>query len=168
MLFRVRIVAMSLAMVLICTAAFSVATNSVAAHRDEWSHPAGFKFWLPDNWKTKEEDGMLVAEGGGAAVIFLVPKNSRDMDRAIDEVDEELSGWMKNIKFDKPTVANKDGLAEVFITGTGKDRETGEDMEFDLGIYEKKGKILMVFGCTSAENFDKYDKTFVKILDSIR
>ena len=41
-------------------------------------------------------------------------------------------------------------------------------MEFDLGIYHKKGKLLMVFGGTTAENFDKYDKTFTKILHSIR
>ena len=168
MLFRIRIVSLSL--ILACTAVFSGTVNlvSATAHLDEWTHPSGFKFWLPDNWKTKEEDGMLVAEGGGAAVIFHVPKNARDMDRALDEVDEELSGWLKNVKFDKPTVSNENGIAEVFITGTGKDRETGADMEFDLGIYEKKGKILMVFGCTSAENFDKYDKTFIKILDSIR
>ena len=135
---------------------------------EEWSHPSGFKFWLPDNWKTKEEGETLVAEGPGVAVIFIVPKNARSLDRALDEVEEELSGWLKNIKYDEPTASNEGGIAEVFITGTGKDRESGEDMEFDLGIYEKKGKTLMVFGCTTAENFDKYDKTFIKILDSIR
>ena len=149
-------------------AASCFVTPGAHALPEEWSHPSGFKFWLPDNWKVKEEDGVLIASGADSEIFFFVPKNSRSLDRALDEIDEELSAWMKNIKYDKPTTSNEGGIAEVFISGTGKDRETGEEVEFDLGIYEKKGKLMMVFGATSAENFDRYDKVFRKVVDSIK
>ena len=136
---------------------------------EEWSHPAGFKFWLPDNWKTKEDGDMLVANGPGEAEIyFFVPKNAKSFDNALDEVDEELSGWLKGIKFDKPSASNIGGIKEAFISGTGKDRKSGDPMEFGLGIYEKNGKILMVFGATPTENFEKFHKVFQKVVDSIK
>lgn len=164
---------------------FSPTTTSLGAERevpasmaplgdhpplDEWSHPAGFKFWLPDNWKVVGDGDTLTVEGQGGKVllVFFVPKNVRSMERALDEIDEELAAWMKNIKFDKPSTSSEGGISEVFISGTGQDREDGTELEFDLGIYEKKGKYLIVFGATPAENFDHYDATFRKILDSIR
>ena len=135
---------------------------------DEWSHPSGFKFWLPDNWKTKEDGDMLTAIGPDSEIYFFVPKNVKTFDSALDEVEEELGAWLKGIKYDKPTASKVGGITEAFISGTGKDHKTGEDMEFGLGIYEKKGKVLMVFGATTAENFDRFSKVFKKVVDSIK
>jgi hypothetical protein len=154
-----------LAMIAISTVTGS---NALATCAEEWSHPSGFKFWLPDNWKTKSEGDLLSSEGQGVAAFFFVPKNSRSLDRTLDDLDKELSGWLKDIKLDKPLTSNVNGIAEIYITGTGKDREDGDDVEFDVGIYEKKGKLLVFLGVTSADDFDKHHPTFQKIIDSIR
>jgi hypothetical protein len=142
-------------------------SNALVAVAEEWSHPSGFKFWLPDNWKTKSEGDFLSAEGQGVAAFFFVPKNSRSLDRTLEELDKELAGWLKDIKLDKPSTSNINGVSEIYITGTGKDRDDGEDVEFDVGIYEKKGKLLVFLGVTSAEDFDEHHPTFQKIIDSI-
>jgi hypothetical protein len=154
---------------LLLLALFVIPMAPSAAAAD-FSHPTGFKFWLPDNWKVEADGDYLVSHGQGGRVYleFMVPKNLRSMDRALDELEDDLSGWMKNIHYDRPSLEHDGDIGEYFITGTGKDRSDGEEMEFDLGIYEKKGKFLMVFGVTTADNFDKYDKTFTKILHSIR
>jgi hypothetical protein len=142
--------------------------GAVAA--EEWEHPAGFRFWLPDDWKAEGDDDTLTVEGqdGQVFIAFFVPKNVRSMERAVDDIDDELSAWLKDIRFDKPTTSSEGGVKELFISGTGKDRDDGTEMEFDLGVYEKKGKFLVVFGVTTAENFDRYDPTLKKILDSIK
>jgi hypothetical protein len=144
-------------------------THSAPA-AEEWEHPAGFRFWLPDNWKAEGDDDTLTVEGqdGQVFIAFFVPKNVRSMGRAVEDIDEELSAWLKDIRFDKPSTSSEGGVNELFISGTGKDREDGTEMEFDLGFYEKKGKFLVVFGVTTAENFDRYHPTFKKILDSIK
>ncbi len=143
---------------------------SVSSVIEDWTHPAGWKFWLPDTWKTHEEDGCLVAQDAAKEVYveFLVPKNTRQLDRALDDLEEDLHDRLKSIKYDQPTSSSEDGISELFITGHALDRKDGDEVEFDLGIYEKKGKLLIVFGVTSADNFSRYDKQFRKILDSIR
>ena len=157
-----------IACVLVCS--LSLATIARVKSPEEWTHPAGWKFWLPDNMKATPDGDMLEVEdkAGKVYIAFFVPKNVKDIGSALDEVDKELSAWLKNIHYDKPTESKVDGIDELFITGTGKDRDDDTAMEFDLGVYHKKGKLLMVLGVTTAENFDKYDKTFTKILDSIR
>jgi hypothetical protein len=148
----------------------SGALTHAAPAAEEWEHPAGFRFWLPDNWKAEGDADTLTVEGqdGQVFIAFFVPKNVRSMERAVDDVDDELSAWLKDVRFDKPSTSSEGGVNELFISGTGKDREDGTEMEFDLGIYEKKGKFLIVIGVTTAENFDRYDATFKKILDSIK
>jgi hypothetical protein len=145
-------------------------STNVAPAADEWEHPSGFKFWLPDDWKAEQDGDLLTVEGQGGDVFvaFFVPKNVRSMERAVEDVDEELSAWLKNIRFDQPSTSSEGGVNEIFISGTGKDREDGTEMEFDVGIYEKNGKFMIVFGATTAENFDRYHPTFKKILDSIK
>lgn len=137
---------------------------------EEWSHPAGWKFWLPDNWKVNEDGNHLIATDKAEEVYveFFVPKNIRQLDRALDELDEEMAARLKDIKYDSPPTSSEDGVDEIFITGHAIDRADGEEIEFDLGIYEKEGRLLIVFGATSAENFDRYDRQFRRILDSIR
>lgn len=137
---------------------------------DEFSHPSGFRFWLPDDWKVSAEGDSLSAEDGKglAAIEVSVPKNIRQFDRAIDDMEKELNQTLKNIRYDKPVEQRLGSIERVLLSGTGVDRESGIEMEFGFGIYHKNGKLLIVFAVTAAEVYDDYEDVFIKILNSVK
>ena len=137
---------------------------------DVFSHPSGFKFWLPDDWKVHGEGDNLSAEDkkGLAAIEIYVPKTIRQFDRAYDDMVKELGQTMKDLHFDDPTTTRVGTIDRTLLTGSGVDRKEGVAMEFAIGIYAKNGKLLLVFGVTAAEYFDNYVEVFKKIIDSVK
>lgn len=137
---------------------------------DEFSHPSGFKFWIPDDWKVEAEGDSLSAEDkkGLAAIEVSVPKNIRQFDRAVDDMEKELNQTLKNVRYDKPVEQRIGAIERVLLSGTGVDRESNVEMEFGFGIYAKNGKLLIVFAVTAAEVYDEYEAVFVKILNSVK
>jgi hypothetical protein len=137
---------------------------------EEFTHPSGFKFWLPDDWKVGAEGDNLSGEDkkGLAAIEVYVPKNIRQFDRAVDDLGKELNETMKNMRFDKPATSRVGVVDRTFITGTGVDRKEGVEMEFSIGIYAKNGKLLIAFAVTASDYFDDYEGVFEKILNSVK
>ena len=52
---------------------------------EDGTHPAGWTFWLPDNWKAAPDGDRLEVEdkAGHVYMAFFVPKNAKDLNGAL-------------------------------------------------------------------------------------
>lgn len=144
----------------------SLALGSVA-FAGEMKHPAGFKFWAPDGWKSTT-DGMNVElrdPAGEVLVALFTPANVSQIDAALKELDKNLARWLTDIKVGTPEKGTEEGVDYAMVEGTGK--VNGKPVNVAVGVFHSEGEVLLAFAAVDAAAKTDHEATIEKIIDSI-
>ncbi|NUM37310.1 MAG: hypothetical protein HUU50_22430, partial [Candidatus Brocadiae bacterium] len=125
----------------------------------EWVYKqTGFKFWLPDNWKTNWSQERSCFSGwdekGKMEFDFFAPTKIRNLNTAaqylIDEIDD---WWISDIQLGNVHKGNINGLSCLYVEGKGISKrqsyagwEEGAQIAFIAAIYQKDTQVLMMVG----------------------
>lgn len=139
-----------------------------SAMAEDFTHPAGFKLWLPDGWTHENEGETLQATDPAEEVTFafMVPDDADTLEAAVGALDKELSGMVKDLKAGEAEETKINGMDAVTVDATG----TIEGTSVDLGVavLMKGGKILLVFGAVESSKAKKHEAVIEKIITSIK
>ncbi len=121
----------------------------------------GFRFWLPDNWKTSGNEDAAVFTANSpdeeVALRFWTSKNINEVENASDE-----------LKVGSPLETKVNNVDALLFKGTAQSKEEGSAVVLRVGIYHKDGKILLVYATVCFDELAKYDNVMEKILKSVK
>ena len=115
-------------------------TNASLAETFIYKKPEGkvplFSITFPDDWKIKEEENILYAAPSDELLYFGVRtvKNINTIKTALKEVDQIISGLVKEVEFLEPEKMQIDGIHYWFIDGTGTVKDNENEVEIEVNI----------------------------------
>ncbi len=149
-------------------AVFAVLLTSSIAFAGEWTHPCGFKFWLPEEWETVEVEGVFVATDPGdeVEITFILIEDCADLDAAYKLVKKELEEEITDLEVEEATKAKVNGIDMWWFEGDGK--VEGHEVELGMAIYDAGDSVLLVYGGVLKDGWKDHDDEIWKILKSVK
>ncbi|PQO25668.1 hypothetical protein C5Y96_22875 [Blastopirellula marina] len=123
---------------------------------------------FPADWKQRTGENYIsaVSPDGQCWGMFVTIKSTTDVNAAMKKVEDGLQSYMTAIRFDKQT-EGKNG--SVVMTGTGKGKKAGADLNFAVGVFDAGNNQLVAAGfAVDAKLDDHYKETVRGICETIR
>ncbi|QDU75776.1 hypothetical protein Pan97_28180 [Bremerella volcania] len=123
---------------------------------------------FPTDWKQRTGDNYIsaVSPDGHCWAMFVAMKSTTDVNAAMKKVEDGLNNYMTALKFDEPTKGKNGGVA---VTGSGKGKKAGADLNFAVGVFDAGNNQLVAAGfAVDAKLDDHYKETVRGICETIR
>lgn len=123
---------------------------------------------FPADWKQRTGDNYIsaVSPDGHCWAMFVTIKSTTDMNAAMKKVEDGLQNYMTGLRFDEPSKGKNGGLV---MTGTGKGKKAGADLNFAVGVFDTGNNQLVAAGfAVDAKLDDHYKETVRGICETIR
>lgn len=123
---------------------------------------------FPADWKQRTGDHYIsaVSPDGHCWSMFVALRSTSDIDAAMKKVEDGLNNYMTAIKFDPQTKGKQGG---VVMTGTGKGKKAGADLNFAVGVFDAGNDQLVAAGFAVDAKLDEHYKETVRgICETIR
>ncbi len=123
---------------------------------------------FPSDWKQRTGDNYIsaVSSDGHCWSMFVALKPDTNQEVALKKVEDGLNNYMTSIKFDKRTEGKSGG---VVMTGTGKGKKAGTDLNFAVGVFDAGNDQLVAAGFAVDAKLDEHYKETVRgICETIR
>lgn len=148
-----------------CLLSIAMLGSAVA---EEFSHPSGFKLWLPDGWKHEVADEGISATDPSEEVMmaFFVPDDADSLEEALKSLDRELSEYIKDLRPGEPEETKINGMDAVVIDAKGKIE--GTEVDLGIAVIVRGEKVLLVFGAAESSKMKRHEATVEKIMRSIK
>jgi hypothetical protein len=128
-----------------------------------------FSVTFPDDWSTETEDDIVHATPADESIYLGIwaLEDAKNLDAALDAVDEAVASLVKNLKVDDPETMTVNEIELMTCDGTGIDNE-GDKVNVSVALFspdEKQIFILLYYGTPEAE--DAHEDELVGIVKSI-
>jgi len=151
-----------------------VALTAVAFSRTAqarvFRHPSGFRFWVPDGWKTTTSaDGATItasSNDGRAMISFAVAPRGADRHLLMREWGKQMRRLCSNARSAKPARRMVNDLDLEIIDGSGTMK--GVPMDYSYGVYWRGPSNLIVVAVCANAQMATYGETLVKTAESVR
>lgn len=123
---------------------------------------------FPDDWKQRTGENYIsaVSPDGHCWAMFVTIKSTTEMNAAMKKVEDGLQNYMTALKFDEPNKGKNGGLV---MTGSGKGKKVGADLNFAVGVFDAGNNQLVAAGfAVDAKLDDHYKETVRGICETIR
>lgn len=123
---------------------------------------------FPSDWKQRTGQNYIsaVSADGHCWSMFVTIKSTTDVNAALKKVEDGLQNYMTEIKFDKQTEGKNGG---VVVTGNGKGKKAGTDLNFAVGVFDAGNNQLVAAGFAVDAKLDEHYKETVRgICETIR
>jgi hypothetical protein len=123
---------------------------------------------FPSDWTQKVGDNYIsaVSADGQAYAMLVAAEAGTDKQAGVKKVKEGLEGYLKDVKYDKPS-ETKGGA--VVVTGTGKAKKSGVDVVFAVGIFDAgNGQLVGAAFVVDSKLDDYYKETITGVCQTIR
>lgn len=139
-----------------------------SAVAEDFSHPSGFKLWLPDGWKHEAADEGITATDPSEEVMmaFFVPEDADNLEEALKSLDRELSEYVKDLRPGEPEETKINGLDAVIVDAKGTIEGTAVDL--GIAVIARGEKVLLVFGAVESSKSKRHEAVIEKIMRSIK
>ncbi|HSI82362.1 MAG: hypothetical protein ACAI35_22995 [Candidatus Methylacidiphilales bacterium] len=131
-----------------------------------------FTISYPDSWNEIASDDEYVEYGVKDEVSLgaWILKDKTDLKEAATAAGEEIATYVKEFKVDgEATTLKINGMDMILVTGKGKDKETGKELEVQVGFFSPDSKTicaLLYYGVVGTGA--KYGNDVEKILKSVK
>jgi hypothetical protein len=125
---------------------------------------------IPDSWKPKEIDKGVEAQSSDDEVYFAVEAtDAKGMDKTIEEAVEYLKdqGVTVDLKTQKQSEGKINGMEEVDITWSGKDKEGDAIISLTV-LAVRSDKVLLLTYWASPEGTKSHAKELGEIMNSVK
>jgi hypothetical protein len=128
-----------------------------------------FSVTFPDDWKTETEEDIVHAYPADESIYLGIwaLEDAKNLDAALDAVDEAVASLVKNLKIDDPETMTVNEIEFMTCDGTGIDND-GDKVNVSVALFspdEKQIFILLYYGTPEAE--DAHEDELVGIVKSI-
>lgn len=123
---------------------------------------------FPADWKQNVGDNYIsaVSPDGHCWSMFVAIKSTTDENVAMKKVEDGLNNYMTSLKFDPQT---KETHGATVMTGTGKGKKAGTDLNFAVGVFDAGNNQLVATGFAVDAKLDEHYKETVRgICETIR
>ncbi|MBX7223770.1 MAG: hypothetical protein K1Y36_27900 [Blastocatellia bacterium] len=150
--------------VLVLVFSLLMATTGLAK---DWSHPSGFKFTLPDNYKVETKGDVLIAQDptGDLGITFF-PVKAEKLSDSLDAVEAALKDSFQDLHLGDAKEGELNGMDYISFDGTGKVDGTPADVS--VMVFTKNGKFLVVFGAVASSKAKKFEPALIEIFKSLK
>jgi len=116
---------------------------------------------FPSDWKQRTGDNYIsaVSTDGHCWSMFVTIKSTSDMNAALKKVETGLQNYMTSLKFDKQTEGKNGG---VVVSGSGKGKKAGTDLNFAVGVFDAGDGQLVAAGFAVDAKLDEHYKETVR------
>lgn len=129
---------------------------------------AGLSLWVPDNWETTNENGVLTADApdGDAFILFEVLEDANDLDTALKVYSAVLDTYFENFTTEGESSQYK--LNNLLIDGvTGSGTMEGENWTIDVMLIYTGESVCLCVSAVADSAGDAYDSVFEQIASSL-
>jgi len=131
---------------------------------------AGIQMTVPKGFKFEKdgEDTVVSTEDEGVAVRFHVPKDG-DYDKARVDAAKNIDEYVTEVKIeekDKKETVN--GMEALIYSGTGKDKENGKEVIWDLTLLKTDKKPVLAIIYAEKPSMEKHGAALKTFFDSVK
>ena len=131
---------------------------------------AGIQMTVPKGFKFEKdgEDTIVSTEDEGVAVRFHVPKDG-DYDKARVDAAKNIDEYVTDVKIeekDKKDTVN--GMEALIYSGTGKDKENGKEVNWDLTLLKTDKKPVLAIIYAEKPSMEKHAAALKTFFDSVK
>lgn len=131
---------------------------------------AGIQMTVPKGFKFEKdgEDTVVSTEDEGVAVRFHVPKDG-DYDKARVDAAKNIDEYVTDVKIeqkDKKDTIN--GMEALVYSGTGKDKENGKEVNWDLTLLKTDKKPILAIIYAEKPSMEKHAAALKTFFDSVK
>jgi hypothetical protein len=123
---------------------------------------------FPADWKQKTGEGYVsaVSGDGQAYSVFASLGGIKDKQAGVEKIKEGLGKYLTDIKFDE---LSKTKGGALVLTGTGKAKKAGVDVDFAAGVFDSgPGQLAGAAFVVDSKIEDHYKETVRGICETIR
>lgn len=123
---------------------------------------------FPSDWKQQTGDNFVSAVSGDGHCwsMFVTINSTSDKDAALKKVESGLQQYLNDIQLDEQKQTKGDAVA---ITGHGKGKKSGNDINFAAGVFDAgNGQLVAAGFAVDAKLDDHYKQTVKGICETIR
>lgn len=136
---------------------------------DEFTHPAGFKINVPDEWTVnKGDEGSLeVSDPDGIVHFYFITSDSDNVEDLAANIEKELKKVMANYKSSEVSEHKLNNL-KVFACDVEGKIQGVKVSGLCYAFVNKKGKILLGFGFVATQLYKDNEDKIVQLLSGIK
>jgi hypothetical protein len=131
---------------------------------------AGIQMTVPKGFKFEKdgEDTIVSTEDEGVAARFHVPKDG-DYDKARTDAAKNIDEYITDVKIEeKDKKDDVNGMEGLVYSGTGKDKEDGKEVVWNLTLIKTDKKPVLVIIYAEKPSMVKHAEALKTFFDSVK
>jgi hypothetical protein len=157
---------------------------SAALAQTEYTYPANapvLSINFPEGWKVEldqeDQKGVSAISTDETIALYIWPLEEQEVkddvkaaiEAAAKDAGQDIAEWVTDVKFNEPQIVELNGISFLDITGAGKDKEDGSDVNVALTFFSPDNKAvfaMLYYGSPDAEKAN--EKDLASIAQSIK
>jgi len=130
----------------------------------------GIQMVIPPGFKHSKngEDTLVTTPDGGVEILFHVPADG-DYDKARMDAAKDIDKYVTNVKIEQKDVKETiNGMDALSYSGTGKDKENGKDVNWDLTLFKTDKKPVLAVIYAEKDSIEKNKDGIKAFLESVK
>ena len=152
---------------------------SAALAQTEYTYPANapaLSVTFPEGWQVEldqeDQKGVSAISTDETIALYIWPLDAQEVkddvktaiEAAAQDAGKDIAAWVTDVKFNEPQTVEINGITFLDITGAGKDKEDGSDVNVALTFFSPDNKAvfaMLYYGSPDAEKANEKDLTSI-------